>query len=42
LGSCGLDTSDLGQGPVSGCCEHVDDPSGFKIDEEFLDWLSDY
>jgi hypothetical protein len=37
--SCGLDTSGLGQGPVVGCCERGDEPSGSIKGEEF-DYLS--
>jgi hypothetical protein len=28
LGVCGLDSSGSGQGPVAGCCECGDEPSG--------------
>jgi hypothetical protein len=28
LGSCGLDSTGSGQGPVAGCCECGDEPSG--------------
>jgi hypothetical protein len=28
LGGCGLDSTDSGQGPVAGCCEFGDEPSG--------------
>jgi hypothetical protein len=28
LGRCGLDSTDSGQGPVAGCCECGDEPSG--------------
>jgi hypothetical protein len=28
LGECGLDSTDSGQGPVAGCCECGDEPSG--------------
>jgi hypothetical protein len=28
VGSCGLDASCLGQGPVAGPCEHGSEPSG--------------
>jgi hypothetical protein len=28
LGGCGLDSTDSGQGPVAGCCECGDEPSG--------------
>jgi hypothetical protein len=27
-GRCGLDSTDSGQGPVAGCCECGDEPSG--------------
>jgi hypothetical protein len=28
LGGCGLDSTGTGQGPVAGCCECGDEPSG--------------
>jgi hypothetical protein len=28
LGGCGLDSTGSGQGPVEGCCEYGDEPSG--------------
>jgi hypothetical protein len=28
LGGCGLDSTSSGQGPVAGCCECGDEPSG--------------
>jgi hypothetical protein len=28
LGGCGLDSTVSGQGPVAGCCECSDEPSG--------------
>jgi hypothetical protein len=28
LGGCGLDSIGSGQGPVAGCCERGDEPSG--------------
>jgi hypothetical protein len=28
LGGCGLDSTGSGQGPMSGCCECGDEPSG--------------
>jgi hypothetical protein len=28
LGGCGLDSTGSGQGPVAGCCECGDEPSG--------------
>jgi hypothetical protein len=28
LGGCGLDSTGPGQGPVAGCCECGDEPSG--------------
>jgi hypothetical protein len=28
LGGCGLDSTGSGQGPVTGCCECGDEPSG--------------
>jgi hypothetical protein len=29
LGRCGLDSTGSGQGPVAGCCECGDEPSGY-------------
>jgi len=29
LEDCGLDSTGSGQGPVAGCCEHGNEPSGF-------------
>jgi hypothetical protein len=29
LGVCGLDSTGSGQGPLAGCCECGDEPSGF-------------
>jgi hypothetical protein len=41
LGKCGLsvglDASGLEQGPVAGCCEHGDEPSGSIKGGAFLD-----
>jgi hypothetical protein len=34
---CGLDASASGLGPVAGCCEHGNEPSGSIRGEEFLD-----
>jgi hypothetical protein len=34
---CGLDAYDSGQGPVTGSCEHVNEPSGSIEGGEFLD-----
>jgi hypothetical protein len=28
FGGCGLDSTSSGQGPVAGCCEYGDEPSG--------------
>jgi hypothetical protein len=39
---CGLDSSGSGQGPVAGCCEHGNKPSGSITGGEFIDTLSDY
>jgi len=36
-GSCGLDASGSGYGPVEGCCEHGNEPSGSIKGVEFLD-----
>lgn len=35
-----LDLSGLGQGPVVGCCEHGNEPSGSTKGGEFFNWLS--
>jgi hypothetical protein len=32
---CGLDSSGSGQGPVAGCCDHGNEPSGSKKGWEF-------
>jgi hypothetical protein len=40
--SCGLDASGSGWGPVGGCCEHSNKPSGSIKGEEFIDWPSEY
>jgi hypothetical protein len=42
VGRCGLDASASGQGPVTGCCEHGNEPSGSIKGGEFLDKMSDY
>jgi hypothetical protein len=42
VGSCGLESSGSGQGPVAGSCEHSNEPLGSIKGEEFLDKLSDY
>jgi hypothetical protein len=34
--SCILDLSGLGQGPVVGCCEHRNEPSGSTIGGELV------
>jgi hypothetical protein len=33
LGGCGLHSTGSGQGPVAGCCECGDEPSGFCATE---------
>jgi hypothetical protein len=33
LGGCGLDSTGSGQGPVAGCCECGDEPSGYCAPE---------
>jgi hypothetical protein len=33
LGGCGLDSTVSGQGPVAGCCECGDEPSGSCVTE---------
>jgi hypothetical protein len=37
LGRCGLDLSRSGEGPVAGCCECTNEPSGFIKCGECLD-----
>jgi hypothetical protein len=37
VGSCGLDSSGSGQGPVAGCCEHGNEPSDSIKGGGFLD-----
>jgi hypothetical protein len=37
VGRCGLDSSALGWGPVTGCCEQGNEPSGSIKGGEFLD-----
>jgi len=37
VGSCGLDASGSGQGPVVGCCEHDNELSGPLTGVKFLD-----
>jgi hypothetical protein len=37
VGRCGLDTSESGQGPVTGCFEHGNEPSGSTKGKEFLE-----
>jgi len=37
MGYCELDTSDSGQGPVAGFCEHGNEPSCCTKGGEFLD-----
>jgi hypothetical protein len=41
-GKCGLGASGLGQGPVGGFCEHVDEPSGSIKGGEFLEYMIEY
>jgi hypothetical protein len=41
IGWEGLDSSGSGQGPVAGCCEHGNEPSGSIKGGEFLDQLSE-
>jgi hypothetical protein len=36
MGECGLDSSVLGLGPVTGFCEHGSEPSGFMRGGQFL------
>jgi hypothetical protein len=41
VGRCELESSGAGCGPVAGCFEHDDKPSGFIKGGKFLDQLSD-
>jgi hypothetical protein len=36
VGMCGLDASGSGQEPVTGCCEHGNEPSGSIKGVKFL------
>jgi hypothetical protein len=40
VGGCGLNSQGAGQGPVAGCCEHGNEPSG-SINVGVFDKLSD-
>jgi hypothetical protein len=42
MGRCALDSSGTGQGPVAGCFEHRNEPSGSIKGGELLNQLSDY
>jgi hypothetical protein len=42
VGSCGLDSSGLGEGPLVGSCEHGTEPLGFIKGGEFLGYMSNY
>jgi hypothetical protein len=37
MGKCGLDSTGSGWGPVVGCCEHGNEPSGSVRGGEFFD-----
>jgi hypothetical protein len=37
MGTCGMDASGSGQGPVAGSFEHGNEPSGFIKDGKFID-----
>jgi hypothetical protein len=37
VGECGLDSSGAAYKPVTGSCEHGNEPSGFLKDGEFID-----
>jgi hypothetical protein len=37
MGRCGLDASGSGEGPVTGSCEHSNEPSGSVKCGEFSD-----
>jgi hypothetical protein len=39
-GGCGLDSSGSGQGPVAGCCECGDEPSGSCATELVILYLT--
>jgi hypothetical protein len=41
LGRCGLDPNGSGQGPVAGCCECGDEPSGSYATELVSVWIKD-
>jgi len=41
VGSCGLDESDPGYGPVDGSCEHGNEPLCSMQHTEFLVYLCD-
>jgi hypothetical protein len=36
-----LDSSGSGRGPVSGCCEHNNEYSDYKVENSLTEWLSD-
>jgi hypothetical protein len=36
MGRCGLDSSDLGQGPVADPCKHCNEPSDSIKGDEFF------
>jgi hypothetical protein len=40
LGGCGLDSTSSGQGPVEGCCECGDEPSG-SFATELVNYFSE-
>jgi hypothetical protein len=42
MGGCGLGASETVHGPVVGCCEHGNEPSGSIKCGEFLDQSSEY
>jgi len=42
MGRCGLDSSVSGQGSVTGCCVHGNEPSGYINGGNLLGQLSDY
>jgi hypothetical protein len=41
MGTCVPDASGSGLGPVTGCCEHGNEPSGSIKGGEILDQLTD-
>jgi hypothetical protein len=42
VGKCELGASGSGQGPMAGCCEHGNEPSGSIKGKELLDLMRNY